>query len=78
MCARAEGRNRKGAIVGKRNGQTKPPRRKPKATIETGRALPNAADGSARPWSEAGAATPESRTTGYESRIDKLAAGAKA
>ena len=34
-------------IVGKRNGQTNPPRRKPKATIETGRALPHVADGSA-------------------------------
>ena len=35
-------------IVGKRNGQTNPPRSKSKATIETGRAVPHAADGAAR------------------------------
>ncbi len=49
-------------------GQTNPPRRKPKATIETGRALPHVADGSARLWPEACTASLESRTTGHESR----------
>ena len=61
----------------KRIGQTNPPRRKPKAAIETGRALPHVADGSARLWPEASATTRESRTTAHESRFDKLTAGAK-
>ncbi len=71
----------------KLNGQTNPPRPKPKATIETGRALPHVAEGSARPRNcgmriaelrATSAATLESRTTGHESRFDKLTAGAKA
>ncbi len=43
----------------KRIGQTNPPRRKPKATIELGRVLPHVADGSVRLCPEARRPSPE-------------------